>query len=193
MAGRLRTLYSRFMPPSFHPDRSIALIGLMGAGKSSVGRRLAKRLRLPFVDSDTEIEQAAGLSVADIFERFGEPYFRDGERRVIARLASGPPRVIATGGGAFIDPATRALLLERCTVVWLDADVDTLAERVSRNDKRPLLRGKDPRALLASLAEVRNPVYAEAHLRVESGPAPAERVVDRLVAALAERSGAQDA
>ena len=170
--------------PLFHPDRSIALIGLMGAGKSSVGRRLARRLRVPFVDSDAEIEQAAGLAVAEIFARYGEAHSRDGERRVIARLAAGPPRVIATGGGAFVDPETRALLLERCTVVWLDADIGTLAERVSRNDKRPLLRGKDPQALLASLAEARNPLYAEAHLKVESGRAPAERVVERIVRGL---------
>jgi shikimate kinase len=173
------------MSPTFRPDRSIALIGLMGAGKSSVGRRLAKKLRLPFVDSDAEIEQAAGLAVSDIFARYGEAYFRDGERRVIARLASGPPRVIATGGGAFVDPQTRALLLDRCTVVWLDAEIDTLAERVSRTDKRPLLRGKDPRTLLAGLAEARNPLYAEAHLKVESGRSPADRVVDRVLKALA--------
>jgi shikimate kinase len=171
--------------PPFRPDRSIALIGLMGAGKSSVGRRLARRLRLPFVDSDDEIEQAAGLAVADIFARYGEPYFRDGERRVIARLAAGPPRVIATGGGAFVDPETRGLLLDRCTVVWLDAEIDTLAERVSRNDKRPLLWGKDPRALLVGLAEARNPIYAESHFKVESGRAPADRVVERIVTALA--------
>jgi shikimate kinase len=175
--------------PTFRPGRSIALIGLMGAGKTSVGRRLAKRLHLPFVDADAEIEQAAGLAVAEIFERYGEAVFRDGERRVIARLAAGPPKVIATGGGAFVDPGTRALLLSRCTVVWLDADIDTLAERVGRNDKRPLLRGKDPRLLLAGLAAARNPLYAEAHLRVESGRAPADRVVERIVRGLAERIG----
>lgn len=173
-------------PPPLRPDRSIALIGLMGVGKSSVGRRLARRLRQPFVDSDAEIERAAGLTVADIFARYGEPHFRDGERRVIKRLAAGPPRVIATGGGAFVDAETRALLLERCIVVWLDAEIDTLAERVSRNDKRPLLRGKDPLALLAGLAEARNPLYAEAHIRVESGSAPADRVVEGIVSGLLE-------
>ncbi|WP_129793143.1 shikimate kinase [Sphingosinicella sp. CPCC 101087] len=176
------------MAPPLRPDRSIALIGLMGAGKSSVGRRLARRLRLPFIDSDAEIEEAAGLAVAEIFARYGEPYFRDGERRVIARLAAGPPRIIATGGGAFVDPETRALLLERCTVIWLNAGIETLAERVGRNDCRPLLRGKDPHALLAQLADARNPLYAQAHIRVESDRGPAERVVDRILRALKAQS-----
>ncbi len=169
------------------PDRSIALVGLMGAGKSTVGRRLARRLDLPFADADEEIERAAGLSIAEIFERFGEAHFRDGERRVIARLVAGPPQVIATGGGAFINEETRRLILERCIAVWLDAEVETLAERVSRRDHRPLLKGKDPQALLEALAERRNPVYAEAHLTIRSAPVPHERVVDRIVEALAER------
>src|SRR4051794_20411981 len=112
-------------------DRSLVLVGLMGVGKSTVGRRLAKRLGLEFVDSDTEIESAAGYSIVEIFERFGEASFRDGERRVIARLVEGTPKVIATGGGAFIDPTTRALILDRCTAIWLDADIELLAERVS--------------------------------------------------------------
>ena len=168
-------------------EKSIALIGLMGAGKSTVGRLLAERIGLPFVDADREIEAAAGLSVAEIFERHGEPHFRDGERRVLARLIEGPPRVIATGGGAFIDSETRRLILERCVAVWLDADVETLAGRVGRRDHRPLLKGKDPLALLHGLAEVRNPVYAEAHLRIRGGAVPKERMVDRIVAALAAR------
>src|SRR5687768_13273394 len=146
------------------PDRSIVLVGLMGVGKSTVGRRLARRLGLPFVDSDEEIEKAAGQRIADIFDRYGEPGFRDGERRVIARLIDGEPKVIATGGGAFIDAQTRALILERCTAVWLDADVETLAERVSRRGHRPLLRGKDPLPFLRDLAAARNPIYAEAHI-----------------------------
>ncbi|WP_114954832.1 shikimate kinase [Sphingosinicella terrae] len=166
------------------PVRSIALVGLMGAGKSTVGRRLAKRLRLPFVDSDEEIERAAGLAISEIFERYGEPHFREGERRVIARLAGCPPRVIATGGGAFIDPDTRALLLDRCTVVWLDCDLATLAERVGRSDHRPLVRGKDPRLLLGELAERRNPFYAMAHLRVESDRCAHDRIVERIVEGL---------
>lgn len=157
----------------------------MGAGKSTVGRRLARRLGLPFADADAEIEAAAGLSVAEIFERFGEAHFRDGERRVIARLVEGPRHVIATGGGAFMDADTRALILARCTAVWLDGDVDVLAERVGRRGHRPLLRGKDAKSLLEGLAEARNPVYAEAHLAVRTDAGAHEKVVDRIVAALA--------
>ncbi|HYN45089.1 MAG TPA: shikimate kinase [Allosphingosinicella sp.] len=166
-------------------ERSIALIGLMGAGKSTIGRRLAKRLGLPFVDADAEIERAAGLKVAEIFERFGEPDFRGRERRVIARLVEGPCAVIATGGGAFMDPRMRALILARCTAIWLDGDVETFAWRVGRRNNRPLLDGKDPAVLLRSLAEARNPIYAEAHLTVRSDAAPHERIVDRIVEALA--------
>lgn len=168
-------------------EKSIALVGLMGAGKSSVGRRLAKRIGLPFVDSDAEIEAAAGLTIAEIFELHGEAHFRAGERRVLARLIAGPASVIATGGGAFMDPETRKLILGRCVAVWLDAEVATLAERVRRRDHRPLLSGKDPVALLQNLAEVRNPVYAEAHLTIRGGALPHERMVDRIVAALDAR------
>jgi len=167
------------------PDRSIVLVGLMGVGKSTVGRRLARRLGLPFVDSDAEIEKAADRDIAEIFDRFGEAGFRDGERRVIERLVGGPISVIATGGGAFIDPRTRALILERCVAIWLDADAETLAERVSRRGRRPLLRGGDPLPLLQSLAAARNPVYAEAHLHVMSQSVPHERAVERIVDALA--------
>ena len=169
-------------------DRSIVLVGLMGAGKSTVGRRLARRLRLPFADSDEEIERAADHSIPEIFDRFGEANFRDGERRVIARLIDGAPKVIATGGGAFMNDETRRLILDRCIAIWLDADVDTLAERVSRRDNRPLLKDKDPAAVLRQLAEVRKPVYAEAHLRIRSDPSPHERTVDTIVEALRERS-----
>jgi shikimate kinase len=169
------------------PSRKpIALVGLMGAGKSTIGRRLARRLGLPFVDADSEIEAAAGLSIAEIFERFGEPHFRDGERRVIARLVAGPAGVIATGGGAFMDEGTRALILARCTAIWLDGDVEVLAERVRRRSHRPLVRGRDPRALLGALAATRSPVYAEAHIRVQSDAIPHERIVDRILAALDE-------
>lgn len=170
-------------------DRPIVLVGLMGAGKSTVGRRLAKRLGLPFVDADEEIERAADQSVSDIFERFGEAVFRDGERRVIARLVEGAPKVIATGGGAFMNEQTRTLILERCVAVWLDADVETLAERVARRDTRPLLRGRDPKEAIAALAEARNPVYSEAHIRVVTGPVPHEAIVERILDALAARSG----
>jgi shikimate kinase len=180
-------------PPShalLRPDRPIVLVGLMGAGKSTVGRRLARRLGLPFVDSDEEIERAADHKISEIFDRFGEASFRDGERRVVRRLVGGPPAVLATGGGAFIEPATRALILERCIAVWLDADVETLAERVQRRNVRPLLRDKDPLPLLRELAAARNPVYAQAHLHVRSGDGPHEAAVDRIVAALSARERA---
>ena len=168
-----------------HPTRSVVLVGLMGAGKSTVGKRLAKRLGLEFVDSDDEIERAADHSIPEIFDRFGEGSFRDGERRVIARLIEGPPKVIATGGGAFINDRTRALILERCIAIWLDADVETLAERVSRRDHRPLLKDKEPLPLLRELAAVRNPIYAQAHLHILTRPAPHERTVEEIVRALA--------
>jgi shikimate kinase len=166
-------------------DRSIVLVGLMGAGKSTVGRRLAKRLGLSFVDSDEEIERACDRTVSEIFRSYGEANFRDGERRVIARLIDGPPRVIATGGGAFVDPETRQLILNRCVAVWLDADIDVLAERVSRRDTRPLLKDRAPEPVLTELAARRTPIYAEAHLHVRSQPAPHERAVERIVEALA--------
>ena len=173
-------------PPPFVPQKPVVLVGMMGAGKSTVGRRLARRLRLPFVDADAEIEAAAGLRIAEIFERFGEAHFRGGERRVLARLIEGPPRVIAAGGGAFIDPETRTLMLARCTTIWLDVPVEILAERVGRRDHRPLLKGQDPLRRLGELAAARNPVYAEADLRVESGDLAHERTVDRIIAALQE-------
>jgi len=166
--------------------KPIVLIGLMGAGKTTVGRRLAQRMRLPFVDADHEIEAAAGMSVADIFERFGEPYFRDGERRVIARLVDGAPKVIATGGGAFMNEGTRALILERGLAVWLDAEPGVLADRVSRRDTRPLLRGKDPETVLAELAAIRNPFYALAPIRVQSVAAPHDATVDAILKAIRE-------
>jgi shikimate kinase len=169
------------------PDRCIVLVGLMGAGKSTVGRRLAKRLAMPFIDSDEEIEKAADRTISEIFDAFGEASFRDGERRVIARLIGGRPKVIATGGGAFMDDATRSLILERCTAVWLDADISTLAERVKRRDNRPLLRGKDPAAVLERLAAARRPFYAQAHIHIRSESVPHERAVDLILAALAER------
>ncbi len=164
--------------------RPIVLIGLMGAGKSTVGRRLAARLRLPFVDADNEIEAAAGMSIADIFERFGEAHFRDGERRVIARLIDGTPKVIATGGGAFINDDTRALILEQAVAIWLDADAAVLADRVKRRDTRPLLRGKDAKQVLLELARKRNPVYALAPIRVSSHHAPHDQTVTAILKAL---------
>lgn len=164
--------------------RSIVLVGLMGAGKSTVGRRLATRLGMDFVDADEAIEQAAGMRIAEIFDRYGEAAFRDGERRVIARIISGPPVVLATGGGAFVNAETRALILSRALAIWLDADIDTLVARVGRRDTRPLLTGKDPRTVLTELAAVRNPLYAEAQLHVSSGSAPHEITVKAILEAL---------
>ena len=174
-------------PPHMPPiDRPIVLIGLMGAGKSTVGKRLAARLHLPFVDADHEIEAAAGLSIPEIFERFGEAHFRDGERRVIARLIDGRPKVIATGGGAFMQDETRALILERATAIWLNADLDVLAERVGRREgSRPLLNGRDARAVLEELAAIRNPIYALAPIHVHSQPLPHEATVDEIMKVLA--------
>lgn len=166
-------------------DRPIILIGLMGVGKSTVGKRLAARLHLAFVDADHEIEQASGLTVSEIFERFGEEHFRDGERRVIARLMDGRPKVIATGGGAFMQPETRALILEKGTAVWLDADIDVLAERVGRRDgSRPLLKDRNAREVLGELAAIRNPIYALAPVHVHSQPLPHEATVESIVKAL---------
>ena len=165
-------------------DRPVVLVGLMGVGKSTVGRRLAKRLGLSFVDSDAEIEDASGFPPAEMFERYGERDFRDGERRLVARLLEGDVRVIATGGGAYVDPGTRKLLNERAITIWLDAPVDILAERTSRRDTRAQLRNGDPRTVLQKLAEERRPSYAEAHLHVKSGDGAHKDVVDSIVQAL---------
>lgn len=163
----------------------IVLVGMMGVGKSTVGRRLAARLGLPFVDADEAIEEAAGMSIPEMFERYGEAHFRDGERRVIARLIDGAPKVIATGGGAFMQDDTRALILSAATAVWLDADIDVLVDRVSRREGRPLLKRRDPRAVLTELAAIRNPVYALAPIHVRSVVAPHETAVENIVKALA--------
>jgi shikimate kinase len=166
-------------------DRSIVLVGLMGAGKTTIGRRLAKRLGLPFVDSDEEIEKAADRKISEIFEHFGEAGFRDGERRVMRRLIDGSPKVIATGGGAFVDSETRALILAHCLAIWLLAEPETLAERVGRRADRPLLKDRDALEVLRDLGEARSPFYAEAHLHICSRAAPHERTVQRIVEALA--------
>jgi shikimate kinase len=165
-------------------DRPVVLVGLMGVGKSTVGRRLARRLGLPFVDSDAEIEGAAGYPAAEVFERYGEQDFRDGERRLVARLIEGDVRVIATGGGAYVDPRTRKLLNERAITVWLDAPVEILAERTSRRDTRAQLRNGDPKAVLDRLSKERRPSYAEAHTHVRSGAGAHTDVVDSIVDAL---------
>lgn len=169
----------------FVPSRTIVLVGLMGAGKTKIGRRLAARLNLPFFDSDNEIEAAAGETIEEIFHNRGEAMFRDGERRVIARLLSQPVHVLATGGGAFMDPATRAAIGRRGVSVWLRADLDVLFARVSRRNNRPLLQERDPRAVLADLIERRHPIYAEADLTIDSGDGAPELTVTRTIAALA--------
>lgn len=172
--------------PVARPDalRPLVLIGMMGVGKTTVGRRLATRLGIPFVDADHEIEDAAGLSVAEIFERYGEAHFRDGERRVIARLLDGAPKVIATGGGAFMEDRTRALILETATAIWLDADIEVLADRVQRRDTRPLLKGRDPREVLRELAARRTPVYAQAPIHIRSNRSPHDITVRAILKAL---------
>jgi shikimate kinase len=172
-------------PRGFVPRRPVVLVGLMGAGKTNIGRRLAARLNLPFFDSDHEIERAAGETVEEIFANRGEQAFREGERRVIARLLAQPPHVLATGGGAFMDAKTRAVIARRAVSLWLRADLDVLAARVSRRGNRPLLKGGDPRTILAGLMERRYPIYAEADLAIDSGDAPPEATVARAIAALA--------
>ena len=169
----------------FVPSRSIVLVGLMGAGKSKIGRRLAARLGLPFFDSDPEIEAAAGETIEEIFANRGERVFREGERRVIARLLGQPVHVLATGGGAFMDPVTRELIARRAVSLWLRADLDVLVSRVLRRSNRPLLKQGDPRAILAELIERRYPVYAEADVAVDSGEGSPEATVTRAIAALA--------
>lgn len=164
--------------------RTIVLVGLMGAGKTTVGRRLAKKLGLPFVDSDHEIEKAAGMSVAEIFECFGEEDFRSGERRVIERLLDGKPQVVATGGGAFINEATRTLIKEKGLSVWLHADIEVLVERTGRRDTRPLLKTGNPKEILSRLADERAPYYAQADLKVASSVGPHEDVVADIVTAI---------
>ncbi len=164
--------------------RPIALVGMMGAGKTSVGRRLAQRLGRGFVDADDAIEAAAGMGIETMFPRYGEPAFRDGERRVIARLLDERHGVIATGGGAFAEEETRALLKERALTIWLDVPIEVLVERVGRRDHRPLLKGRDARAVIEELLARRRDGYAEAHLTIAAGEGPHLRTVDRIVAAL---------
>lgn len=172
--------------------KTLVLIGLMGAGKTSIGKRLATRLGLPFVDADHEIERAAGCTIQEIFDRFGEAGFRDGERRVIARLLDQPVQVLSTGGGAFMDEATRDVIRERGISIWLRADLDLLVHRTARRDHRPLLRQGDPRAVLARLMEVRYPIYAQADLTVDSDDSPPDATTERVITALRQWLGDAD-
>lgn len=173
-------------------QRSVVLVGLMGCGKSAIGRRLATRLGLPFVDADEEIERAAGKSIEDIFADHGEPYFRDGERKVLARLLRSGPQVLATGGGAFMNEETRTAVGESGVSVWLKADLPLLVRRVGRRSNRPLLKDADPETVLRNLMATRYPVYAEADIVVESRDVPHEvivaEIVDRLNECLVARS-----
>ncbi len=174
-------------------DRPVVLVGLMGVGKSTVGRRLARRLGLPFVDSDSEIEEVVGLPAGELFERYGEEDYRDGERRLVARLIDGRVKVIATGGGVFVDPRTRQLLKDQAITVWLDAPVNVLAERTARRDTRPLLKNGDPKQTLERLAQIERDAYAEAHIHVKSGDGAHKDVVDAIVRALEEHVGRRSA
>ena len=169
--------------------RSIVLVGMMGAGKSSIGRRLAARLGIPFSDADAAIEEAAGMSVEDIFEVHGEPSFRSGEARVISRLLENGPQVLATGGGAFINPQTRARIHEMGISVWLKADMDILVRRLRRRNDRPLLKTDDPAATLTGLLAAREPIYSQAHLAVVSRDVPHEVIVEEIVTALCGKLG----
>ncbi|MFV3127673.1 shikimate kinase [Niveispirillum sp. KHB5.9] len=172
--------------------KTLVLIGLMGAGKTSIGKRLATKLHLPFVDADHEIERAAGCTIQEIFDRFGEAGFRDGERRVIARLLEQPVQVLSTGGGAFMDEGTRQLIRDRGISVWLRADLDLLVHRTARRDHRPLLRQGDPHTVLGRLMEVRYPVYAQADLTVDSDDSPPDVTTDRVIVALRQWLGDAD-
>lgn len=170
--------------PELPCGRTIVLIGMMGAGKTTIGRRLAPRLGLKFFDADEEIQLAAGMSVADLFVTHGEASFRTGEAQVIARLLSGPPHVLATGGGAVLNADTRRRIKEQAISVWIKADVDTLLKRATRRDTRPLLRQGDPRATLKGLLDARAALYAEADIVVPTRPGPHGRTVDAIVEAL---------
>jgi len=167
--------------------RTVALVGMMGAGKSSLGRRLATKLEVPFRDADSEIEAAAGCSISQIFQRYGEPAFRDCERKVIARLLADSPHVLATGGGAFIDDTIRERIKASALSVWINVPVEVLAERVTRRDTRPLLRNGDPREILTRLLAERESIYAEADLMVTGEEGPHTAGVSRIVDALHER------
>jgi shikimate kinase len=165
-------------------QRSVVLVGLMGCGKSAIGRRLAHKLVLPFVDADEEIEKAAGKSIEDIFTDHGEPYFRDGERKVLARLLRSGPQVLATGGGAFMNDETRAAIAEFGVSVWLKAELALLVRRVGKRGNRPLLKAGDPEVVLQGLMDKRYPIYAEADITVESRDVPHDVIVGEIIESL---------
>ena len=168
-------------------SRMVVLVGMMGAGKSTIGRRLAVRLRLPFVDADTEIEAAAGMSIPEIFEIHGEPHFRDGEARVIARLLEGGPAVLATGGGSFMREETRRRVHEKAVSIWLKADADIIMRRVRRRADRPLLQTADPAATVGRLIAEREPIYQDADITVSSRDVPHDKIVEECIEALYRR------
>ena len=163
--------------------RSIVLVGMMGAGKSSIGRRLASRLGIPFIDADTEIESAAGMTIPEIFEKHGEPYFRAGEARVIARLLDNGPQVLATGGGSVLDPQTRALIGQKGISIWLKADIDVLLKRTKRRNDRPLVEK------IKDLLPVREPIYAQADIIIQSRDEPHDTIIDEIMGELPKHLG----
>jgi shikimate kinase len=169
-------------------DRPLVLVGMMGVGKTTIGRKLATMLHLPFVDADEEIERAAHMPIPEIFATYGEPYFRDGERRVIARLIGegrqSDRKVLSTGGGAFVDVSTRALVLEKAIAIWLDSDIATLVERVGRKDNRPLLKTGDPKEILTRLRDERQPYYSQAPIHVISSTQPHQITASRILRAI---------
>ena len=171
-------------PAPFDVDRTIVLVGLMGSGKTNMGRRLAARLGLAFHDSDAEFESAAGCTIAEYFAEHGEPSFRDGERRVIVRLLEGAPCVLATGGGAFCDPETRSLIKSKALSIWLRADLDLLVQRTSGRDHRPLLNQGNPREVLARLMEIRHPIYAQADIVVDTTDVPPDVTLGKVLEAM---------
>ena len=178
-ARRLKTL---------NIDRTVVLVGMMGVGKTTVGRRLAPRLGLDFVDADEEIEKAAGMSIPELFERHGEAHFRNGESQVIDRLLQGPPIVLATGGGALINEHTRKVVAERALSIWLQADIDTIVKRATRRATRPLLKSGDPKEIITRLLKERSPYYAIADITIASREGPHARTVDAIVEAIAARA-----